>query len=117
MIVRQARTAPTVSLSTIQRTTASSVPLVLPSTISRHLVEAKLRSQRLLRHLLLTPQHRRNCLEWCHRRSSWLPSDWHCIVFSDKSCFTFEVDDHRLRYCTAFASGLNQPLFYKGMQP
>lgn len=97
MIVRQARTAPTVSLSTIQRTTASSIPPVVPSTISRRLAKAGLRSQRPLRRLPLTPQHRRSRLEWCRSRSSWLPSDWHRIVFSDESRFTLAADDHRLR--------------------
>ncbi|GFX64635.1 transposable element Tcb2 transposase [Trichonephila clavipes] len=36
-----------------------------------------------------------NHLEWCRSRSSWLPSDWHRIVFSDESRFTLEADDHR----------------------
>ncbi|GFW29682.1 uncharacterized protein TNCV_3935491 [Trichonephila clavipes] len=37
MTIRQARTAPKVSLSTIQRITASSIPPVVPFTISRRL--------------------------------------------------------------------------------
>ncbi|GFV28680.1 hypothetical protein TNCV_3986301 [Trichonephila clavipes] len=49
MIIRQARTAPMASLSTVQRTSASSLPPLVPSTISRRLAEAGLRSQRSLR--------------------------------------------------------------------
>ncbi|GFV37212.1 transposable element Tc1 transposase [Trichonephila clavipes] len=61
------------------------------------LAEAGLRSQRPLRCLSLTPQHRQNRLEGCRRRSSWLSSDWRCILFSNKSRFTPEADDHCLR--------------------
>ncbi|KFM67021.1 hypothetical protein X975_02443, partial [Stegodyphus mimosarum] len=49
MIVHQTHTAPTVSLETIQRITATSILPVVPSTISRRLSEAGLRSQRPLR--------------------------------------------------------------------
>ncbi|GFW57612.1 hypothetical protein TNCV_2925311 [Trichonephila clavipes] len=58
MIDRHVQTAPTVSLSIIQRTTAC--PPVGPSAILRRLPEAVLCSQRPLRRLALTPQHRRN---------------------------------------------------------
>ncbi|KFM68158.1 Transposable element Tcb1 transposase, partial [Stegodyphus mimosarum] len=53
-------------------------------------------TDRTLRCLPLTPQHLRSRLEWCRSRSSWLPSDWHRIVFSDESHFTLEADDHRV---------------------
>ncbi|GFT95257.1 transposable element Tcb2 transposase [Trichonephila clavipes] len=79
-------------MSTIQCTTASSIPPVVPSTISQFLAEVVLCSQRPLRCLPLTLQHRRDCLQWCCSRSSWLPSDWHHIVFSDESHLTVEAD-------------------------
>ena len=97
MIVRQARTGPTASLSAIQRATASSIPPVVPSTISRRLAEVGLRSRRPLRRLPITPQHRQSRLEWCRSRASWLPADWHRIVFSDESRFSLSADDHRVR--------------------
>ncbi|KFM58838.1 Transposable element Tc1 transposase, partial [Stegodyphus mimosarum] len=75
----------------------TSIPSVVPSTISRRLSEAGLRSQRPLRRLPLTPQHRRSRLEWSHSRSSWLPLDYHHVVFSDESRLTLEADDHRVR--------------------
>ncbi|GFS50217.1 transposable element Tcb2 transposase [Trichonephila clavipes] len=97
MIVRLVQTSLTVSLSTIQHTTAPSLPPIVLSTISWCLAETGLRSQWPLRHLLLTPQHQRNHLEWCRSQSSCLPSDWHRIVFNDKFRFTLEADDHCLR--------------------
>ncbi|GFV24650.1 transposable element Tcb1 transposase [Trichonephila clavipes] len=42
------------------------------------------------------PQHRRNRLELCYNRSSWLLSDLHCIVFRDESHFTLETNEHHL---------------------
>ncbi|GFX48826.1 hypothetical protein TNCV_902081 [Trichonephila clavipes] len=64
---RMIRAAPTVSLSTIQNITSSSITpfphSVVHSTVSRYLSEVGLRSQWSLRRLTLTPQHRRNRLE------------------------------------------------------
>ncbi|KFM66749.1 Transposable element Tcb2 transposase, partial [Stegodyphus mimosarum] len=97
MIVRQARNAQTVTLSTIQHITATSIPPVVPYTISRHLFDAGLRSQRPFKRLPLTPQNRWSCLEWCRSQSSWVASDWHRTVFSNESRFTLEADDHRVR--------------------
>ncbi|GFW32396.1 transposable element Tc1 transposase [Trichonephila clavipes] len=74
-----------------------STSFVVPSIILRSLVESWLRSYRLLRRLSLTPQHHLNFLKWYSSRSSWLPSDWHHIVFNDESFFFLEADDHRLR--------------------
>ncbi|GFW65021.1 transposable element Tcb2 transposase [Trichonephila clavipes] len=85
-----------VLLSTIQRNTASSLPPVVHSTTLRCLTEGGLRSQWPLGSLPLYSQHRRNRLEWCCSRSSWLSSDWHRIVFNGESCFTFEADDYHL---------------------
>ncbi|GFV01472.1 transposable element Tcb2 transposase [Trichonephila clavipes] len=92
MTFRQARTAPTVSLSTIQRTTVSSISPVVPSAISWSLTKSVLHSQRTLRRRPLTPQLRWNPLQWCPSRSAWLPSDWHHIMLNDKSRFTVEAD-------------------------
>ncbi|GFV91742.1 transposable element Tcb2 transposase [Trichonephila clavipes] len=101
MIIRHVLTTPTVShiyiLSTIQHTTVHSLHPVLPSIVSRRLAESWLRSQRPLRRLSLTPQHRRNRLERCCRQSSWLKSNWHLIVFTDEYRFNLEPDDHHLR--------------------
>ncbi|GFX80224.1 transposable element Tc1 transposase [Trichonephila clavipes] len=44
---------------------------------SLRLVKARLRSQKSLRRAPLTPQHRRNRLQWQRSHSSWLPSDLH----------------------------------------
>ncbi|GFY21956.1 transposable element Tcb2 transposase [Trichonephila clavipes] len=70
---------------------------VAPSTISRRLAEPELPLQRPLRRLPLTTKYQRNRLQWCRSQSLWLPSDWHHIIFSDESLFTFEAADHRLR--------------------
>ncbi|GFX51128.1 hypothetical protein TNCV_2734791 [Trichonephila clavipes] len=57
--------------------------------------EAVLRSQQPLRRLPAPQQRRQNHLQWCLRRSSWLPSDWNHIMFSDESRLTLEASDHR----------------------
>ncbi|GFT69284.1 transposable element Tcb1 transposase [Trichonephila clavipes] len=54
-IVRQALVDPTVTRSTIP---ADVGVAIVPQTISRHLVEANLKSKRPSRALLLTPEHR-----------------------------------------------------------
>ncbi|GFW31612.1 transposable element Tcb2 transposase [Trichonephila clavipes] len=92
MIVLQARIASTVLLSTIQRTTASSIPPAVPSIISRRLVDAVLRSQWPLKRLPLIPKYRQHRLQWCRSRSSWLQSNWHHIVFSNEFRFNLEAE-------------------------
>ncbi|GFT31499.1 hypothetical protein TNCV_609031 [Trichonephila clavipes] len=88
MVVRLARTAPTISLPTIHRTTASSLSPMAPSTFSWRFAEVGLCLRWPLRHL--TPQHR---LEGFRSQSGWLPNR---IVFNNKSRFTLEADDSRL---------------------
>ncbi|GFT16827.1 hypothetical protein TNCV_1334191 [Trichonephila clavipes] len=75
VIVRKAGTVSTVSLSTIQCTTAFSTSPMAPSTISRRLAERGLRLRRPLRRRPLTPKHRRNRRESYHSRSLQFPSD------------------------------------------
>ncbi|GFS63014.1 transposable element Tc1 transposase [Trichonephila clavipes] len=73
-----------------------SIHPVVPSTISLRLAEVLLHSQWSLRRLPLTQQHRRNHLTWGHSQSSYLPSDWHRIVFSEETRFSLEADEHHL---------------------
>ncbi|GFV94284.1 HTH_Tnp_Tc3_2 domain-containing protein [Trichonephila clavipes] len=54
-IVRQALVDPTVTRSTIRADVGVEI---VPQTISRHLVEANLKSKRPFRALPLTPEHR-----------------------------------------------------------
>ncbi|GFS98878.1 HTH_Tnp_Tc3_2 domain-containing protein [Trichonephila clavipes] len=61
-IVWQALVDPTVTRSTIR---ADVSVAIVPQTISRHLAEASLKSQRPFRALLLTPEHRQPRLQWC----------------------------------------------------
>ncbi|KFM60197.1 hypothetical protein X975_07318, partial [Stegodyphus mimosarum] len=44
-------------------------------SISRQLVERGLHSQHPLRRLPLTPQNRRQCLEWCRTGAMWM-TEW-----------------------------------------
>ncbi|UYV77608.1 hypothetical protein LAZ67_15001702 [Cordylochernes scorpioides] len=53
-------------------------------TISRRLVANGLHSCRPLRRLPLNPPNRRQGLEWCRARSTWM-TEWHRVVFSDES--------------------------------
>ncbi|UYV64998.1 Transposase [Cordylochernes scorpioides] len=80
----------------------SSVYLLAPTggvdsrTISRRLVANGLHSCRPLRRLPLTPPNRRQRLEWCRARSTWM-TEWHRVVFSDESRFCLSSDSRRVR--------------------
>ncbi|UYV76518.1 hypothetical protein LAZ67_14000927 [Cordylochernes scorpioides] len=65
-------------------------------TISRRLVANGLHSCRPLRRLPLTPPNRRQRLEWCRARSTWM-TEWHRVVFSDESRFCLSSDSRRER--------------------
>ncbi|UYV61301.1 hypothetical protein LAZ67_1004273 [Cordylochernes scorpioides] len=65
-------------------------------TISRRLVANGLRSCRPLRRLPLTPPNRRQRLEWCRARSTWM-TEWHRVVFYDESRFCLSSDSRRVR--------------------
>ncbi|UYV62963.1 SETMAR [Cordylochernes scorpioides] len=69
---------------------------VSPTTISRRLVANGLHSCRPLRRLPLTPPNRRQRLEWCRARSTWM-TEWHRVVFSDESRFCLSSDSRRVR--------------------
>ncbi|UYV82649.1 hypothetical protein LAZ67_22000377 [Cordylochernes scorpioides] len=65
-------------------------------SISRRLVANGLHSCRPLRRLPLTPPNRRQRLKWCRARSTWM-TEWHRVVFSDKSRFCLSSDSRRVR--------------------
>ncbi|UYV81273.1 Transposase [Cordylochernes scorpioides] len=65
-------------------------------TISRRLVANGLHSCRPLRRLPLTPPNRRQRLEWCRARSTWM-TEWHRVVFLDESRFCLSSDSRRVR--------------------
>ncbi|GFU83437.1 transposable element Tc1 transposase [Trichonephila clavipes] len=89
-IVRQALVDPTVTRSTIR---ADVGVAIVPQIISRHLVEANLKSKRPFRALPLTPELRQLRLQWCQARSMWNITDWQKVVFSDESRFVLGTDD------------------------
>ncbi|GFW44424.1 transposable element Tcb2 transposase [Trichonephila clavipes] len=93
-IVRQALVDPTVTRSTIR---ADVGVAIVPQTISRHLVEANLKSKCPFRALPLTPEHRQLRLQWWQTRSIWNVTDWQKFVFSDESRFVLGTDDNRVR--------------------
>ncbi|GFX35572.1 transposable element Tc1 transposase [Trichonephila clavipes] len=93
-IVRQALVDPTVTRSMIR---ADVGVAIVPQTISRHLVEANLKSKRPFRALPLTLEHRHLCVQWCQARSMWNVTDWQNVVFSDESRFVLGTDDNRVR--------------------
>ncbi|UYV69603.1 SNX10 [Cordylochernes scorpioides] len=69
------------------------------SHLYRHpatLVANGLHSCRPLRRLPLTPPNRRQRLEWCRARSTWM-TEWHRVVFSDESRFSLSSDSRRVR--------------------
>ncbi|UYV69796.1 hypothetical protein LAZ67_7000751, partial [Cordylochernes scorpioides] len=96
-ILRQAVAAPqatcTAILQHVQDTLDHSIST---RTISRRLVANGLHSCRPLRRLPLTPPNRRQRLEWCRARSTWM-TEWHRLVFSDESRFCLSSDSRRVR--------------------
>ncbi|UYV69886.1 hypothetical protein LAZ67_7001096 [Cordylochernes scorpioides] len=96
-ILRQAVAAPqatcTAILQHVQDTLDHSIST---RTISRRLVANGLHSCRPLRRLPLTPPNRRQRLEWCRARSTWM-TEWHRVVFSDESLFCLSSDSRRVR--------------------
>ncbi|UYV66325.1 hypothetical protein LAZ67_4001331, partial [Cordylochernes scorpioides] len=96
-ILRQAVAAPqatcTAILQHVQDTLDHSIST---RTISRRLVANGLHSCRPLRRLPLTPPNRRQRLEWCRARSTWM-TEWHKVVFSDESRFCLSCDSRRVR--------------------
>ncbi|UYV61753.1 hypothetical protein LAZ67_1006331, partial [Cordylochernes scorpioides] len=96
-ILRQAVAAPqatcTAILQHVQDTLDHSIST---RTISRRLVANGLHSCRPLRRLPLTPPNRRQRLEWCRDRSTWM-TEWHRVVFSDESRFCLSSDSRRVR--------------------
>ncbi|UYV82068.1 Transposase [Cordylochernes scorpioides] len=96
-ILRQAVAAPqatcTAILQHVQDTLDHSIST---RTISRRLIANGLHSCRPLRRLPLTPPNRRQRLEWCRARSTWM-TEWHRVVFSDESRFCLSSDSRRVR--------------------
>ncbi|UYV69946.1 hypothetical protein LAZ67_7001291 [Cordylochernes scorpioides] len=96
-ILRQAVAAPqatcTAILQHVQDTLDHSIST---RTISRRLIANGLHSCRPLRRLPLTPPNRRQRLEWCRARSTWM-TEWHRVVFSDESRFFLSSDSCRVR--------------------
>ncbi|UYV66872.1 K02A2.6-like, partial [Cordylochernes scorpioides] len=96
-ILRKAVAAPqatcTAILQHVQDTLDHSIST---RTISRRLVANVLHSCRPLRRLPLTPPNRRQRLEWCRARSTWM-TEWHRVVFSDESRFCLSSDSRRVR--------------------
>ncbi|UYV65945.1 hypothetical protein LAZ67_3005963, partial [Cordylochernes scorpioides] len=96
-ILRQAVAAPqatcTAILQHVQDTLDHSIST---RTISRRLVANGLHSCRPLRRLPLTLPNRRQRLEWCRARSTWM-MEWHRVVFSDESRFCLSSDSRHVR--------------------
>ncbi|GFY26805.1 transposable element Tc1 transposase [Trichonephila clavipes] len=107
MIVRKALVDPTVTR--LMKRAEVSVT-INPQTISRHLAEANLKSNRLFRVLPLTPEHQRLRLQWCQARSMWNVTDWQKVVFSDESRFVFGTDDNHVRVWRCPDSSMAGPL-------
>ncbi|GFX17504.1 transposable element Tc1 transposase [Trichonephila clavipes] len=105
-IVREALVDPTVTRSTIR---ADVGVAIVPQTISRHFVEANLKSKRPFRALPLTPEHRQLRLQWCQAISMWNITDWQNVMFSDESRFVLGTDDNRVRVWRRPGEWYNSP--------
>ncbi|UYV74550.1 GIGYF1 [Cordylochernes scorpioides] len=96
-ILRQAVAVPQATFTAIlQHVQGTLDHSISTRTISRRLVANGLHSCRPLRRLPLTPPNRRQRLEWCRARSTWM-TEWHRVVFSDESRFCLSSDSLRVR--------------------
>ncbi|UYV76784.1 hypothetical protein LAZ67_14002012 [Cordylochernes scorpioides] len=96
-ILRQAVAAPQATCTAILQHMQDTLDHSISTrTISRRLVANGLLSCRPLRRLPLTPPNRRQRLEWCRARSTWM-AEWHRVVFSDESRFCLSSDSRRVR--------------------
>ncbi|UYV63341.1 Transposase [Cordylochernes scorpioides] len=96
-ILRQAVAAPQATCTAILQHVQDTLDhFISTRTISRRLVANGLHSCRPLRRLPLTPPNRRQRLEWCRARSTWM-TEWHRVVFSDESRFCLSSDSRRVR--------------------
>ncbi|UYV76642.1 HPRT1 [Cordylochernes scorpioides] len=96
-ILRQAVAAPQATCTAILQHVKDTLDHSISTrTISRRLVANGLHSCRPLRRLPLTPPNRRQRLEWCRARSTWM-TEWHRVVFSDESRFCLSSDSRRVR--------------------
>ncbi|UYV68761.1 hypothetical protein LAZ67_6000727 [Cordylochernes scorpioides] len=96
-ILRQAVSAPQVTCTAILQHVQDTLDHSISTrTISRRLVANGLHSCRPLRRLPLTPPNRRQRLEWCRARSTWM-TEWHRVVFSDESRFCLSSDSRCVR--------------------
>ncbi|UYV65101.1 hypothetical protein LAZ67_3003136, partial [Cordylochernes scorpioides] len=96
-ILRQAVAAPQATCTAILQHVLDTLDHSISTrTISRRLVANGLHSCRPLRRLPLTPPNRRQRLEWCRARSTWM-TEWHRVVFSDESRFCLSSDSRRVR--------------------
>ncbi|UYV73133.1 hypothetical protein LAZ67_10001914 [Cordylochernes scorpioides] len=96
-ILRQAVAAPQATCTAILQHAQDTLDHSISTrTISRRLVANGLHSCRPLRRLPLTPPNRRQRLEWCRARSTWM-TEWHRVVFSDESRFCLSSDSRRVR--------------------
>ena len=68
---------------------------VSASTVIRRLRQAGLWTHTPFRGNVLTPNRRRNWLDWCRRHFRWTQRDWQTVLFSDESRFCFNVFDRR----------------------
>ncbi|UYV72040.1 hypothetical protein LAZ67_9001617, partial [Cordylochernes scorpioides] len=96
-ILRQAVAAPQATCTAILQHAQDTLDHSISTrTISRRLVANGLHSCRPLRRLPLTPPNRRQRLEWCRARSTWM-TEWHRVVFSNESRFCLSSDSRRVR--------------------
>ena len=60
---------------------------VSQSTVHRTLLRMGLRSRRPVRVAIMTPVHRRKCLQWARERRNWTLEQWKKVAWSDESSF------------------------------
>jgi len=72
---------------------------VSQSTVHCTLLRMGLRSRRQVRVPMITPVHRRKCLQWAREHQNWTLEQWKKVAWSDESHFLLDHVDGRVRVC------------------
>ncbi|GFS66420.1 transposable element Tcb1 transposase [Trichonephila clavipes] len=64
-------------------------------TVYRRLGHIGLYARRHVRCVPLTATHCHLRLTWSREHALWTPQQWHCVMFSDESRFSFQSDSRR----------------------
>lgn len=83
------------AVKTAQETAGVNHRRISATTVQRRLRERGISSRRTFRGNVLTPERRRNRLNWCQQRIRWPQRRWNDVLFTDESRFCVDMFDRR----------------------